>query len=279
MAGAVLTICGASLGLLGSTTFAAGAPTGTVATVGNTPYDTIGQACDLTRNGYHFVMNGLQYPVGSTIDGNDFGPILITFSDGSTASALFTDLSGGAVAHFLNNTVNQSGNFTITSATMTFPAGTDITGFNNFRISHPPCGTVTPTTTTSTTIAPTTTTSTTIAPTTTTSTTIAPTTTTSTTIAPTTTTSTTIAATTTTAAATTTTATPDAPTTTSRVLSEVPVPPTTTIVAVASEAVPAGAALPVTGKNAGSMAILGMFLLTAGLAMWGVSRRSRPIDA
>jgi len=57
----------------------------------------------------------------------------ITFSDGTTGVATFTDLAGGNTAHFLDGADHQSGNFTIASATMTFPAGTDITGFGNFE--------------------------------------------------------------------------------------------------------------------------------------------------
>src|SRR5215212_9207352 len=134
-----LTISGASIGILGSTTYADTAGPGTTVSVDNAPYNTAGKPCDPNRDGYHFIMNGLDYPANATIDASDFGPVLITFSNGSTATASFTDLAGGKTAHFLNNTVNQTGNFTITSATMTFPAGSDITGFNQFVISHAPC--------------------------------------------------------------------------------------------------------------------------------------------
>ncbi len=164
VAGVILTVSGATLGLFGAATYAVSVdPGSTTAVAGNSPYSTVGKTCDPNRNGYHFIMNGLEYPAGSVIDAADFGPINITFSDGSTAVASFTDLAGDKTAHFLNSTVNQTGNFTITSATMAFPAGSDITGFGNFVISHPPCGTTS--TTTTTTVAPTTTT---VAPTTTT---------------------------------------------------------------------------------------------------------------
>src|SRR4051812_12900197 len=108
-AGAILTTGGLAIGATTATSLAAGA-VGTVVTgasVGNTPYSTVGKACDLSRNGYHFIMNQLDYRVGSVIDGNDFGPINITFSDGSTGVASFTDLvGGGSTAHFLDSVHN-----------------------------------------------------------------------------------------------------------------------------------------------------------------------------
>ncbi len=155
-AGVILTVSGATLGLLGATTLAVSVGPGFTGAVSNAPYSTAGQTCDPNRNGYHFIMNQLVYPEGAVINAADFGPINITFSDGSTAVATFTDLAGGQTAHFLNSTVDQTGNFTITSATMIFPAGTDITSFGGFVISHPPCGTTT--TNTTTTVVPSTTT-------------------------------------------------------------------------------------------------------------------------
>jgi LPXTG-motif cell wall-anchored protein len=63
--------------------------------------------------------------------------------------------------------------------------------------------------------------------------------------------------------------------------SEAPVPPSssspTPATAVASLGQPAGSSLPVTGNNAGAIAILGMLTLSAGLTLWGLSRR-RPIS-
>ncbi len=295
IAGAILTVSGVSLGIAGTTTYASDVGPGVTVFAGNPDYSTAGKACDPDRDGYHFIMNGLEYAAGAVIDGNDFGPILISFSNGSTATATFTDC-GHLTAHFLNNTVNQSGNFTIESAQMTFPAGTDITAFNQFRISHPPCGTVGSTTTTTTTVA-----------------------------------ATThdhrgcnddhrgcdhddVAATTTRrrlrprrprlqrrplrlqrrplklqrrppkvrpreAAGTTTTA---AATTTSEVASEAPFLPTTTSTVarqVAAVPVPVPSSLPVTGKAAGPIAILGLFLLGAGLTLWGLSRRPHSLGA
>lgn len=158
LAGLAITLSGAALGLLGAEAYADSAGAGTTAVVGNSPYSTTDHTCDPNRDGYHFIINGLVYADGAVIDAADFGPINITFSDGSTAVASFTDLSGDNTAHFLNSTVNQTGGFTITSATMTFPAGTDITGYGNFVISHPPCGTTTSGTTTTTTASTTTTT-------------------------------------------------------------------------------------------------------------------------
>jgi hypothetical protein len=267
IAGAILTVSGVSLGMAGTTTYASDVGPGVTVFAGNPNYSTAGKDCDLSRNGYHFIMNGLEYAAGAVINGSDFGPILISFSDGSTATATFTDLAGDNTAHFLNSTVNQSGNFTIVSAQMTFPAGTDITAFNQFRISHPPCGTVGSTTTTSTTVAATTTT---LAATTTTAAA------TTTTAAATTTTD---AATTTTDAATTTT---EAATTTSEVASEAPFLPTTTSTVagqVAAVPVPVPSSLPVTGNAAEPIAILGLFLLGAGLTLWGLARRPNSLEA
>ena len=126
--GAILTVSGLAVGVSAGTSLAGSVSAGTVASVGNAPFSSVGKQCDPNRDGWHFIMNQLEYPAGSTINGADFGPINITFSDNSTGVATFTDLSGGNTAHFLNNTVNQSGSFTITSATMTFPPGSDITG-------------------------------------------------------------------------------------------------------------------------------------------------------
>lgn len=283
-AGAILTLSGAAVGLSSGASFAVTVGPGSTVTVNNAPFSSAGKTCDPNRDGWHFIMNQLDFPAGSQIDGADFGPINIVFSDGSTGLALFTDLAGASTAHFLDSTNNQSGNFTIASASMTFPSGTDITGFGNFVISHPPCGTTT-TTTTTTTAAPTTTTTTTttVAPTTTT-TTVAPTTTTTTTttVAPTTTTTTVAPTTTTTVGATTTTAAPTTTvagtTTTVQVLSEAP---TTTLVA--SEApVPTtidrtGVQLPRTGGDAARNVILGLAILGLGLTLMALARRSRPV--
>ena len=233
--GMFLTLSSAAIGMLGSTSYASSVGPGSVAIVGNPGYSTVAHSCDEYRNGYHIIMTGLVYATGATVDGGDFGPITITFSDGSTAIATFTDLSAGATAHFLNNTVNQNGNFTIDSAQMTFPAGSDITGFNQFSISDPPCGTVVPTTTTE-------------------------------------------AATTTTEAATTTT---EAPPTPVRSAAEVPLPlvtTTTTVVKVAAEAPQSGSSLPATGTNAGPTAFVGLLMLSSGLALWTLSRRTRSLD-
>ena len=162
-AGAILAVGSTAIGLSSGTSFAATVTPGSSVSVDNAPYSTAGNTCDPNRDGYHFIVNQLVYPVGSVIDANDFGPINITFSNGTTAVANFTDLSGDKTAHFLNSTVNQTGNFTITSATLSFPTGSDITGYGNFVISHPPCGTVT-TIVTTTTVTPTTVTPTTVTP-------------------------------------------------------------------------------------------------------------------
>ena len=122
---------------------------GTIASVQNTPYSSDSGGCDPSRDGWHLIMNGIEHGSGE-LTGSDFGPVTLTFSNGSSGSAVFTDASS-KTAHFLDATTNQSGGpFTITSASMTFPGGTTVTSFNNFVVSHPPCGSV-PTSTTSTT--------------------------------------------------------------------------------------------------------------------------------
>jgi len=122
---------------------------GTIASVQNTPYSSDSGGCDPSRDGWHLIMNGIKHGSGK-LTGSDFGPVTLTFSNGSSGSAVFTDASS-KTAHFLDATTNQSGGpFTITSASMTFPGGTTVTSFNNFVVSHPPCGSV-PTSTTSTT--------------------------------------------------------------------------------------------------------------------------------
>ena len=122
---------------------------GTSASVQNTPYSSDSGGCDPSRDGWHLIMNGIEHGSGE-LTGSDFGPVTLSFSNGSSGSAVFTDASS-KTAHFLDATTNQSGGpFTITSASMTFPGGTTVTSFNNFVVSHPPCGSV-PTSTTSTT--------------------------------------------------------------------------------------------------------------------------------
>lgn len=115
---------------------------GTTVSVANTPYSSEGMTCDESRDGWHFIMNGIETTGGGDPAAADFGPITLQFSDGSSGLATFTDASS-KTAHFLDATNNQSGLFTLTSASMTFPAGTTVTSFTNFVISHPPCGTVT----------------------------------------------------------------------------------------------------------------------------------------
>lgn len=250
-AGAALALSGGAFLLASGTSFAAGVGPGSTVNVSNLPYSSAGQSCDPTRDGWHFIVNQLEYPVGSVIDNNDFGQLMITFSDGSTAVGFFTDLSGGQTAHFLSNDpAHQTGNFTVTSVTMTFPAGTDITGYGNFVLSHPPCGTVT-------TVAPTTTT-TLVAPTTTTQ---APTTTTTKSLAPTT-------------------------TTTARGLSEAPATTTTTHAGLLSEAPGSAAAvfptarrLPTTGTESGQLALFGVAIFALGVTLLGVARRYGPVDS
>ena len=118
---------------------------GTIASVQNTPYSSDSGGCDPSRDGWHLIMNGIKHGSkhgSGELTGSDFGPVTLTFSNGSSGSAVFTDASS-KTAHFLDATTNQSGGpFTITSASMTFPGGTTVTSFNNFVVSHPPCGSV-----------------------------------------------------------------------------------------------------------------------------------------
>lgn len=158
-AGALLAVSGVGIGMTAGTSLAGAFP-GTTVFVDNTPYSSYEQNCDHSRDGWHISMTQLAYPYEAVIDGSDFGPVDLTFSNGSHGVALFTDLTGGNVAHFLDSTHNQAGNFTITSASLTFPDGSDITGYGQFVISHPPCVETTATTSTeapATTEAPTTT--------------------------------------------------------------------------------------------------------------------------
>jgi hypothetical protein len=275
VAGVMFTLGGASLGILGSTAHAANEvnpATGTVS-VHNTPYSTLGQGCDSSNDGFHFILNGLAYAEGATINADDFGTVKITFSSGAPIYASFTGLSGGKTAHFINSSANQTGNYTITSATMTWPAGSDIISFGQFTISHVPCGTVGSTTTT-------------VEETTTTvadecdeysdeyddcdeetTTTVAE-----------------EETTTTVADEETTTTVADEETTTTLAITGVSTPPqvasaviTPVVVTPVVAAAAPATALPVTGNNAGKTAMLGMFLLTAGLTLWGLARRPRAL--
>ncbi|HZX55805.1 MAG TPA: hypothetical protein VFE86_14050, partial [Ilumatobacteraceae bacterium] len=74
-AGAILTTGGLAVGATTGTSLAASAGSGAVATVENPQFSTLGKPCDPNRDGYHFIMNQLEYPDKATIDGNDFGPI------------------------------------------------------------------------------------------------------------------------------------------------------------------------------------------------------------
>src|SRR6185295_16429369 len=99
-AGAILTISGGVIGLTSVTSFANSVQPGSTISVNNTPFSSGSKDCDPSRDGWHFILNQLDYAAGATINGADFGPINITFSDNSTGVALFTDLSGGNTAHF-----------------------------------------------------------------------------------------------------------------------------------------------------------------------------------
>ncbi len=234
---------GGAFVLASGTSFAAGVGPGSSVTVNNVPFSSAGQSCDPTRDGWHFIMNQLEYPVGSVIDSNDFGPLMITYSDGSSGVGAFTDLSGSNTTHFLSNDpAHQTGNFTVTSVTMTFPAGTDITGYGNFVLSHPPCETVT-------TEAPTTTT--TEALTTTTTKAVAPTT------------------------ATMARALSEAPATTTTTPIEVLFGGEGS----AAAASPTARQLPTTGTESGQLALLGVAILGLGLTLLGVARRYGPVGS
>jgi LPXTG-motif cell wall-anchored protein len=217
------------------------------ATVENLPWtvpDPPNKGCDPNRDGWHFVMNGITATVApNLLNAGDFGAIVISFSDGTSGTALWQEMSG-QTAHFLGTADHQYGTVSPVSASMAWPQGTRVTGYNNFVLSHPPCTFGSTTTTT----APTTTT-------TTTTTTTAPTTTTSTA------TTTTTAPTTTTTTTTTTVAqsTPTIPTTTTIVASQGGVPTTTTTTVVASSG-----ALPSTGQASQTLVVLGMVCVVLG---------------
>ena len=288
--GIALTVVGAILAI-GSLTHDASASNvvavqpGDTISANNIPYDSAGKPCDPTRDGWHFIMNGLNYATGATIDSADFGPIHITFSDLSTADATFTNLAGSAVAHFLNNAVNQVGAFTINSATMKFPAASDITSYTNLVISHSPCQPQVPPTTvqgTTTTVGATTTTA--AATTTTAGATTTTAGATTTTAGATTTTAgattTTAGTTTTTAGATTTTAGATTTTTTTLRSSEdpttTPAPTTTVVLAALSPTAPtAPTVLPVTGGSSSPTLLLGLAALLIGMGLMVMTRRQQ----
>ena len=164
-----LALVGLAIVVPGSAGAAPVGPGSTIA-VANTPYASSSGGCDPTRDGWHIVLVGLSTGNGQPPTAGDFGSVALTFADGSTGTAAFTDVSSGSVAHFLDASTNQNGPATITAASMTCPPGTNVAGFVNFVISHPPCGTNPTTTTTN----PVVTTSTTSNPVVTTSTTSNP---------------------------------------------------------------------------------------------------------
>ena len=257
-------------------------PGDTVAAM-NVPYSSEGKQCDESRDGWHLVMNGVETSSGNAPTAADFGPVILTFSGGSSGTAIFTDASGDKVAHFLDATTNQTGAFTLVSALMTFPAGTTVTGYGNFVISHPPCGTISTTTTTS--------------PVSTTSTTEATTTTTEATTTTTEATTTTEDTTTTTSPVSTTSTTEDTTTTTSPVSTEttstttpvsIDTSPTTGLggallitggdggTPIAPQAVstaPASGSLPSTGIDGKPFIVAGLVLMASGGALWITTRR------
>jgi LPXTG-motif cell wall-anchored protein len=250
---------------------------GVTVEVDNTPYSSVSGECDEDRDGWHIIMNGITTSDGEPPTASDFGPVNLLFSDSSTAQAVFTDASSVGVAHFLNDTSNQEGPYTLTAAAMTFPNGTRITSFNKFVISHPPCGTIETTTTTvpdtTTTTVPDTTTTTSPVSTTTT----VPDTTTTTSPVSTETTSTTSPVSTET-------------TSTTSPVSTLPttsIPPGTPMGAATVDTVvverqvqtartaraATGSTLPSTGMNGGPFLVTGLLLLTAGIALWVITRR------
>lgn len=220
----------------------------------NTPYSSDQGECDETRDGWHIIMNGIETTDGNPPTAEDFGPVNLVFSDGSTAQALFTDASGDKIAHFLNDDVNQEGAFTVTAGAMTFPNGTRITSFINLVISHPPCGTTVTTTTTS--------------PVTT---------------VPDTTTTTVPDTTTTTSPVTTETTTTTSPVST---LPTTTIPPGTPmratidtvyverqVQAARTTRASTGSTLPSTGVDGGPFVVTGLLLLAAGISLWAINRR------
>jgi LPXTG-motif cell wall-anchored protein len=276
---------------------------GVAVEVDNTPYSSDQGECDESRDGWHIIMNGIKTTDGKPPTADDFGPVNLMFSDGSTAQALFTDASGSKVAHFLNDDVNQEGAFTVTAGAMTFPNGTRITSFNKLVISHPPCGTIVTTTTTvpdTTTSTVPDTTTTTVPDTTTTTvpdttTTTVPDTTTTTSPVTTETTTTTVPDTTTTTSPVsteTTTTTSPVSTETTTTTSPVSTLPTTTIPpgtpmsatidtvyverqvqAARTTRASTGSTLPSTGVDGGPFVVTGLLLLAAGISLWAINRR------
>ena len=127
---ATLTALGALLVVAGSL-IAPGARATTVGpgstvSVSNLPYASSEGGCDPSRDGWHIVMNGVTTSSGTTPQASDFAAVQLTFADGSSGSATFTDMTG-AVAHFLDATTNQNAPATIVTATLTFPSGTAVT--------------------------------------------------------------------------------------------------------------------------------------------------------
>ena len=118
---------------------------GSTVTLGNTPYTPSG-GCDPSRDGWHLILNGIKTSDGKPPTAADFGPVTLNFVGGSTGSALFTDASGDKVGHFLDPMTNQDPKFTISSGSMVLPAGSRVIGYNNFVVSHGPCGNGTTTT-------------------------------------------------------------------------------------------------------------------------------------
>jgi hypothetical protein len=126
---------------------------GVTVEVADTPYPSnsgspnVGK-CAEGRDGWHITMNGLATSDGQPVTAEDFGSVNLAFSDGTAAQAWFTDLSG-RTAHFLNDTENQQGSFTVIGATMTLPNDTRITSFEKFAIKNAPCNVSVAATTTS----------------------------------------------------------------------------------------------------------------------------------
>jgi len=288
-----LALVGLAIVVPGSAGAAPVGPGSTIA-VANTPYASSSGGCDPTRDGWHIVLVGLSTGNGQPPTAGDFGSVALTFADGSTGTAAFTDVSSGSVAHFLDASTNQNGPATITAASMTFPPGTNVAGFVNFVISHPPCGTnpttttTNPVVTTSTTSNPVVTTSTTSNPVVTTSTTTNPVVTTSTTSNPVVTTSTTSNPSNTTTTANN----PSNTTTTTNNPSGVPLPGgsggsgglagsgaggggsgSTNWV----QAARTSGLLPVTGVDVAVLAIAGLAMFTGGLGLHVAGRRKTPL--
>jgi hypothetical protein len=107
---------------------------GTTIEVRNTPYSPDEGECDPA--GWHIILNQVE-PDG--VDAGDFGNVTLQFSDGTTGTATFNKITPGGVASWYFQPAPGTAPQTVVSASMTFPAGTNVTSYGNFNISNPAC--------------------------------------------------------------------------------------------------------------------------------------------